>query len=189
MNENANSDRIAYWLLPEEQDARLLQTIIRQLAQRFDSPVFTPHLTLLAIASQRLADPLRSLAATTANNCPVTLEYTGTPEWTPVYNRALTLPFRPSPELERLIRDLHPDNKLPSGYQPHISLVYADLDRSAGESLIREVDPVKHLVRFDRCAAVRVGPSCRSDRDVRMWKTLATHQLTHEKNPKNAGLT
>ena len=39
---------LSYWLIPTAKDSGVLQTVINELATRFETPSFPPHLTLFA---------------------------------------------------------------------------------------------------------------------------------------------
>ncbi len=71
---------------------------------------------------------------------------------------------------------------VPDDYFPHVSLVYANLEPELGKQMIQEYPPGKRPVRFDRIGAVRMGPSCACDEDVRSWEPVVTVQLAQKES-------
>jgi len=79
MTETDNQERIAFWLLPAEEETRLLEGIIAQLGNQFHTPAFQPHLTLAAIPSEQIDNPETFLEQLAARTTALPLEYSGTP--------------------------------------------------------------------------------------------------------------
>ncbi len=175
-----NDKRIAFWLIPAEDDFIRLKQIVETYAERLGTPSFDPHLTLLArplAAKDNPEDELEQLAKIAA---PFALTGSGVPQWGPLYNQAFVLPFQNTPELAALVEQLHPLQVVPDDYFPHISLIYANLAPELGQELVQGYKPDSRTVRFDRIAAIRIGPGCACDDDVRSWETVTTVQLAQK---------
>ncbi|PLX80139.1 MAG: hypothetical protein C0615_01600 [Desulfuromonas sp.] len=177
MNNSNLQKRIAFWLLPCTDDAAKLTRMIGQLADRFDTVRFEPHLTLQVFPEEQVENPRRFLRESVATLPPVTLETTGYARWSEQFNQALTLPIQMSPQLHQMVTALHPERFLPVDYHPHISLLYGHLSEEPGQNLCTEIKP-QPTYHFDRCAAVRVGLQTSNDDDVLAWETLATVPLS-----------
>ena len=54
---------LSFWLIPIESERLLLQSLINQMAQRYQSSTFCPHLTLFSTPITALNDPLRSASS------------------------------------------------------------------------------------------------------------------------------
>ena len=177
MTNRITTERIAFWLLPAEDDYALLADIINQLSARFGSPAFKPHLTLATCPARAVAEP-QSLLEQLAGHLPAfTLSGTGIPTWSSQFNQALVQHFAVTPELTACIEKLHPQGIVPNGYRPHISLLYADLDATTGQQLAREWAVDGLAISFDRIAAIAIGPQTVCAADVEVWKTIATVPL------------
>lgn len=177
MTNSETTDRVAFWLLPADDERKHLQAIVKKLSSRYNTPRFEPHLTLLPLPAPTVADATAVLDKLASACKPLELFRTGPPRWSPVYNQALILPFELSAGLAELVRILHPQQIVPTGYLPHISLMYANLDEESGPGLAEEIFFDRRTVNFDRCAALRIGPQCQSDEDVRAWQPIATVRL------------
>ena len=178
----SNKSRIAFWLLPAEDDTERLKQMIELFAAQLGTPAFTPHLTLLARPAEEFTNPKATLEQLAACTSPFHLAGSGVPQWGPLYNQAFVLPFPVSPELTLLVEKLHPRRIVPEDYFPHISLIYANLTPELGKQLVQEYTPDNSPVRFDQVAAIRIGPECSCDDDVRSWETIATVQLKQKES-------
>lgn len=177
MTEKQEAKRIAFWLLPAEDDHLWLKKIIEQFSARCNAPLFDPHVTLQVITTESLPDPAALLEQICKNTRPFTLEFAGQPLWSPAYNQALTLPLRLSPELTGLASALHPQQLVPDNYTPHLSLLYAAIDEKIGSDLARELVLSRNAIHFDRISAISIGAQTLADEDVRNWKIIATAEL------------
>ncbi len=182
MTETENQERIAFWLLPAEEESRLLKEIINRLAKQLHAPTFQPHLTLAAIPSVQIGDPeffLKQLTATTAT---LQLEYSGTPITSKQYNQALILPCNLSPELAALVSTIHPQHLVPDDYLPHVSLLYANLEQKTGQRLCQEIRLEKRTLHFNKIAVIKIGQKTTSAEDVLSWQVIASRQLREKES-------
>ena len=177
MTNTDNQERVAFWLLPAEEETRLLEEIISQLANTFHTPVFQPHLTLATIPSAQIDNPAAFLEQLSAKTPELTLEYSGTPIASDRYNQALILPCDLAPGLAAIVRSLHRQHHVPDDYLPHVSLLYANLDQKTGQRLCQEIRLVKKTLHFNKISAIKIGPETTSAEDVMSWQVLATSRL------------
>jgi len=113
------------WIVPEAEVHRRLAALIGALARRFGSPVFDPHVTLLAglpgpasSVVERAEDAMRGAKA-------FPVRFVG-PEIGDSYFRSLYLRVEPSPELlarHAAARDAFGRTEEPPFF-PHLSLLY-----------------------------------------------------------------
>lgn len=182
MLDTTNQERIAFWLLPADEEARWLEGLNSQLAKQFHTPTFQPHLTLAAIPSVQIGDPEFFLKQLTAKTATLQLEYSGTPITSKQYNQALILPCNLSPELAALVSAIHPQHLVPDAYLPHVSLLYGNLDQETGQRLCRELQLKERALCFDKISAIRIGAKTTSAEDVLSWQPVATSQLREKES-------
>lgn len=148
------SRHVSYWLIPVKEDGDILQSVIDQLAARFETPSFPPHLTLFAGPTATNQEPRHLLDSLTPELVPKQLAVTRV-DFSDRYTMTLFLRCQTVPQLNSLhqmIRTSAP----PCNYclDPHLSLLYADLPLSAKKSLADELHPPLNEIRFDRIRAV-----------------------------------
>lgn len=178
MTDHRTSERIAFWLLPDENNRRWLKTIIDQLSIELETPHFEPHVTLLSAPLESFPDPASTLAGLARTIHPLVLECSNPMCWNRRYSQALIQPLTLSVELADLVSSLHPRKKVPADYNPHISLLYDHLEKSVGEELVKRIRLATRSVRFDRCAAVKIGPDWNCAEHVARLEVIATLALT-----------
>jgi 2'-5' RNA ligase superfamily len=116
------------WLVPApgpEKDR--LARVIADLAAAYGGPVFAPHVTLAGVTPAAPDAVAGVLAEVTAGVAPfeVTLTEAG---WEPAFFRALYLRAGPSARLSALREAARRALRLEPAPDPHLSLLYADLD-------------------------------------------------------------
>ena len=172
---SAASRRFAVFLVPAPDDFRYAEGVIRELADRYDTPPFEPHVTLCtgSCADEGELAPLRrALAGAAAETGPLSLRVTGLGT-TEEYFRTLFIAFEDEPALRRL----HEAAKgaAPGGsdyrFEPHLSLLYAEMPLAEKEMAARSVTLDRSEIRFREVKIVTPDP-VGGWIDTRRWKTL-----------------
>jgi 2'-5' RNA ligase len=128
------------WLMPTGAVAQRFAQLIGQLARRYASPVFPPHVTLVGSIKAREEEMIgktRELASL-IHAFPIRLN---TIAFTDAYYRALYVQAEPSTTLlaaYQQARKLFPDEHKP-GYTPHLSLLYGDFPQTTKVKMIHEI--------------------------------------------------
>ena len=178
---------IVYWLLPAKPERELFCEIVRILRKEFRAPNFEPHLTLFSVlqdrqprhnrGSRRLSEsPKKTLQQLRAR--PIRLNARGV-AFSEKFTKTLYVRFQSSPALRKLVLGLGRATKsrAPSPKDPHVSLLYKKLPRSAKKELARVMRLPFRTVRFDTIAAVRCVLPSQTKTDVESWKILAKKSL------------
>ena len=166
--------RYALWLAPEEAASGPLQLVINELASRYSGPIFSPHMTLLGWAKgeeEALIAKTESLASTLA---PIDVNLTGF-AGAPYYFRCFFAPLDSSGELRHAVNEASSifDASAGTNYQPHISLLYGQLDREEKKSIPGQIgDKVPRTFSLDSVQLVRMSVS------VSGWVAVAESPLT-----------
>lgn len=158
--------------MPKNDDEASLSSLVRELAARFGTPVFTPHLTLRG-DTEMPADRLAEEIAAAASQVPVFAEPISAIETTEAFFRAFYARFAVSSPLATLKRSLDPDAAEP--FMPHVSLLYGVLaaERKAPAAAEFGQRLAGRAITFDRICVVRSG----QDIPIADWSILATAPL------------
>jgi hypothetical protein len=156
---------IALWLMPEKETARYFQEFMAPLARQHGGAIFEPHLTL-GLGPAALLEKIES--------APIELAVAGF-DFEERFTKTLFARFVLSPALARLRDSLGFE---PGGYDPHLSLLYADLPLARKQEFCAALPPLPFAqVRFDAASAVRCRLPVATAADVAAWETLAVRPL------------
>ncbi len=129
--------KFVLWLLAQSDQGQVLGNVINDLAVRFRSPSFLPHVTLLPLATRDPSTAERTVSTLAARVSPFSVSIAGI-DTEPDYFRFLTLRLANDPALVELREQACQLAGLPvTPFQPHISLMYHG-DNPALQSSARE---------------------------------------------------
>jgi 2'-5' RNA ligase len=166
------TQKYSLWLMPHGDLYELLRDLIESLAQRFDAPVFEPHVTLLGgIRSDNEQVLVSNCAAIAGKTSPIVMNLTQT-DMTSEYYRSLFVRIREQGELTELYRSAVEHLEGRTEFTPHISLLYADLGRDEKADLIREIGKY-----WNETMTVRQMKLYDTTGQVRQWREIATFDL------------
>jgi 2'-5' RNA ligase len=175
---NPGEQMMTYWLCPAEPRRRGLAAIIRDLAARFEAPVFEPHVTLCVTSANR-ENPNKVLMDVMSQRHEYRLAIRGL-DYSDKFTKTLFLQFAPDPDLARLSQDLKRASASPTDYElnPHLSLLYKDMDQETKRGLAASIALPFTDVIFDRVKAVIAPATISSPKDVEAWRVVAERRLT-----------
>ena len=159
------------WLMPCPEDEAFLASLVSELARRFGTPNFAPHLTLRGDTDatfEHLHDDARAAAAASQR---FTEPITGI-ETTEAFFRAFYLRFAVSAPLSRLKRRLDPQAER---FTPHVSLLYGNLPETVKAPVSVELEQrlAGRTISFDRICVVRSGQDIPiADWTIQAWVPL-----------------
>ena len=168
---------IAYWLIPTEPARSYFQNIINDLARRYRSPHFEPHVTIHVRANgTNTADEVLSKAAPRCEPIGLqALEVSGSSEFT----KTLFVQFAMSGQLRLLNESIRTAARDSSDYQlnPHLSLLYKKISIQDRNLLMRSIEVRFPEVTFDSLKAVRCISPTQNRADVEAWRVVAERIL------------
>ena len=161
---------LAFWLLPASPAREYFQSLIEDLAQRFDAPAFEPHLTLYGAPFD---DAKYSLLPGMQLSGSVELEIEGI-EFSEKYTKTLFVQFRLEAELTELSAAVARafGNENGPELNPHLSLIYKTMPNAEKEELARTLQLPFNRVRFEVVKAVVTPSTIDSREGVESWRTV-----------------
>ena len=153
------------WLIPDQRNRPLFQSIIDRLAEQYDGPGFEPHLTLGKISDWSEDKKIEG--------GPIELEATGI-FISPVFTKTLFVRFALSAALQSMRSSLGMNAE---GYDPHLSLLYCDLPVTEQQRLAATVSLPPGKVRFDRLSVFRCPDPTKTKADVGAWERVSSMEL------------
>ena len=177
MNEDPANETLTYWLIPAEPARAYFQSVIRDLARRFDAPVFEPHVTLYGTDAVG-DDPAKVLAAALANVKPYRLSIAGI-DFSAKFTKTLFVQFRPDAGLTELSQKLRAASLSQRDYElnPHLSLIYKTMPAETKIEIKEALRLPFEEVRFDSVKAILTPAKIESREDVERWRVVASECL------------
>ena len=162
---------IAYWLLPETAVRELFAAKIRELARRFETPLFAPHVSVFIApeTSRNPAEILHELGA-------VTIELTiHSIQFSEQFTKTLFVQFERSVALQELGDRIWKVSRAPEQYliDPHMSLLYASLAAEKKKALVDEITFPIREVSFSSICAMRCARPTMTVAEVAEWRLLS----------------
>ena len=168
---------ITYWLCPAEPARSHFAALIRELAGRFDAPVFEPHVTIYVTKAegQKRAETLKRVLSKQRPYC---LSVTSL-DYSAKFTQTLFVRFAPDAGLARLSKDLRHTSASLSDYElnPHLSLLYKTMDSETKRELAGSIRLPFGEATFDTVKAVLSPARIESREDVESWRVVAEGKL------------
>lgn len=164
-----------YWLLPAKPERDLFCEVVRILRKEFRAPNFEPHLTLFSASKDR-RPPKEILRQVSMRPIRLTAGGVG---FSSEFTKTLFVRLKSSPALRKLATDFSraAKSRAKAPSDPHMSLLYKKLPRTAKKELAAVMKLPFRSVVFDSIAAVRCASPSRTKADVEVWKILARKSL------------
>jgi len=162
------------WLLPPPPIRDRFTGLINRLSRQFETPRFTPHLTLIGSLDLPLDKLVEQTAGLAANLAPVPIRLTG-PGWTDQHFRCFFMRAERSPELlaahETACATL--GQQAESDYMPHLSLIYGNLPQEQKDEIVESISTDFNVAFY----ADRIG-LCYPTGTPEQWQLSHTFVLT-----------
>jgi 2'-5' RNA ligase len=164
---------VAYWLIPAEPAHIFFQDVINGLAQRYNAPVFEPHVTIHVGAN--CADAVEGVLSRAAHACkqiklkPIEIDHSSK------FIKTLFVQFALNTQLRQLNESIRTAVQDSSDYRlnPHLSLLYKRMSIQDRRLLAGSIEIPLSEVIFDSLKAVRCISPTRNRADVEAWCVVA----------------
>ena len=168
---------IAYWLIPAAPMRDFFTTLIADLAQRFDAPLFEPHLSVYVeqTSPRHAARVVREVAAEFG---PIQLSVAGV-RFSEEYWKTLFVQFFTSAVLNRLSDEIQSRSATASAYHidPHLSVIYQTMRPDEKNKLAASLQLPFDEVVFESIAAVTAPDESKTPAGVASWAKVAERRL------------
>jgi 2'-5' RNA ligase len=168
---------IAYWLIPTEPARSFFQSVINDLAQRYNAPVFEPHVTVhVGVNCEEAVAGVLSKAVRGYKQielAPLGVSQSGE------FIKTLFVQFAVTAQLQRLNESIRVAAQDSSDYQliPHLSLLYKRMSNQDRRLLMHAIEVPFPEVMFGSLKAVRCISPTKSRADVETWRVVAEKDL------------
>ncbi|ESA35239.1 cyclic phosphodiesterase-like domain-containing [Leptolyngbya sp. Heron Island J] len=168
----------SFWLIPQEPDLDNFQAIINSLAERFGTVPFSPHVTLYS-GPFPAAVTIEQVCATLAAIAPIALEvvkfsYESRFSRTLYVQLTQALPFT---QLVSRLVDSIPGAQMPV-LDPHISLLYHNLDIATKHSVIGSISLPRSTIRFNQVQVIATPKNFETQDHVASLRCVHSQWLT-----------
>ncbi|MEO8892486.1 MAG: cyclic phosphodiesterase-like protein [Coleofasciculaceae cyanobacterium] len=171
------NNKIAFWLIPSQEDLAYFQEIIDTLAKAYDAPTFMPHVTIYS-GEYQPDQALKSFveAIQGIQSFKLSVEQV---LYTEAFTKNLFVQFQQSSILSQISETLRSCAKIPSNFtlNPHLSLIYQHLNEEIKKELITKISLPKSEVLFNEVRVISTSHKVETREDVEMWKLLFTKHL------------
>lgn len=160
--------KVAFWLIPAEPDCTFYLSLIQNFAQRYNAPIFQPHVTLYSGEFDRAK----------------VLEFLRTPidlvlaidriSYSDQFTKTLFVQLVSNPDLQQLSASLQAYFGSSYSLDPHLSLIYARLDQAEQRSLSEEIQLRDRVIRFNRLSAMETPAKTQTREDVEAWREVTS---------------
>ena len=162
---------IAYWLLPETAAREGFTEKVRELARRFEAPVFAPHVSVF-IGPENSRHPAEILPELGTVTIELTIHSIRVSEQ---FTKTLFVQFERSVPLQEMGDRIWKASGAPKRYviDPHLSLLYASLAGEKKKALVDEIRFPFREVSFSSICAMRCARPTATVAEVEQWQLLA----------------
>jgi Cyclic phosphodiesterase-like protein len=169
--------KVAFWLIPTEHDRVMYQRLIDTLAQTYDAPSFTPHVTIDfgEYQSNLEIDKLIQMAiesiAPFSMRCDRIL-------YSAQFTKTLFVQLDAHPSLHQLF-DRFKTASITSDFvlDPHLSLIYGSLSLEQKQHLAETLTLPKSPIWFDEIRAIVAPIEAETYEAVTQWQVLYATKL------------
>ncbi len=129
------------WLIPDEKDEKELAKIIEDLAERYNSPVFIPHLTLLGNTMINFEDLKSIVDEVFEDKKPFTIKKTRLNQ-SEQFFKTVFIEFELDENLKNFFEllSIKADKRNTEKFKPHISLIYKIMPKDEKLRIIKNLD-------------------------------------------------
>jgi len=174
----ATAEIIAYWLCPAKPARSQFEALIKNLAARFDAPLFEPHVTIY-VANAEQENP-GAVMEKVLKECGLFRLAVNRIDYSEKFTKTLFVQFDPNAKLTRLAEDFSRASISPSDYElnPHLSLIYKEMDAEAKQQLAASITLLFTEATFDTVKAIISPAEIKSRKEVEAWRVVAERRLT-----------
>lgn len=163
--------KYSIWIIPPPPLFDELNEIIHDLSSKYQSPIFTPHMTVLGSVDEKLDTIQRAIKKSIVGLDKLSLSL-GPVSFSTTYFQSVFVRINSTAHLMNvnlgLKKHLHVENNV---FMPHISLLYGNHDMELREKITREIKIQNFLFVVHKIDIIQGKP------EPSEWKSVATVPL------------
>ncbi|NEP60768.1 MAG: cyclic phosphodiesterase-like protein [Symploca sp. SIO2G7] len=170
--------KISFWLIPSEEDRVFFQRVIDNLAQEYDAPSFTPHVTIYSGEYTPDDNPVELIEQSIKKVKGFSLKVKKL-GYTDEFTKTLFVQFLPCAVLSKISETIRSSSSRPFNYilNPHLSLIYRQLNKTIKKNLTNSLSLNKSEVFFNEVKAISTPALIQAKEDIESWQTICTRKL------------
>jgi len=172
----AEHPKHALWFRPFGETAFKLKERIKKLAERYDTPIFEPHITLVSDLHQSRTELIQLTDTLAGAMSQFTVELAGI-GFRDHYYQALFYHVKNTPDFKSAHKTAGRffGYNSDEGYFPHLSLLYGNINRVEKRKLLNTMNRSEHI-RFPVHSILLI----KTEGDVPDWKKIHTAEFGHK---------
>ncbi|MCL5746938.1 MAG: hydrolase [Patescibacteria group bacterium] len=171
-----NSSLFSVWIIPEVKDREYLQNIINNLAKKYNSPVFIPHMTLAGDIRLGIDEIESAVEEIFENTKPFKIKKTRVNQ-SELFFKTVFIEFGLDENLKNLYSFLSRKIRMDVlfTFKPHISLIYKIMPREEKLKIIEKLDIKDEFT----IGSVMINKNDPNDyQNVKSWKIIYSKKLS-----------
>jgi 2'-5' RNA ligase len=170
--------KVSFWLIPSAEDKAFFQKIIDTLAQEYDAPSFTPHVTIYSGEYAVDESPFELIENATQKVQSFSLKVDKL-LYTEEFTKTLFVQFHQNTILNKISETIRYSSQKQSNFalNPHLSLIYKHLSEEIKKNVITSIRLPKSEVFFDEVQAIATSEEVQNRDDVESWTVICTRKL------------
>lgn len=170
--------KLSFWLIPSQEDLAYFQEIIDTLAQEYDAPTFTPHVTIYS-GEYRLDASLESIIEQAIQGIKSISLNVDKLLYTQEFTKSLFVQFQQSSTLSQISEAIGISAQIPREFtlNPHLSLIYQHLTEDIKKKLITKISLQKSEVFFNEVRVISTHSKVETREDVEAWQLICTKNM------------
>jgi 2'-5' RNA ligase len=170
--------KVSFWLIPSQEDRAFFQKIIDTLAQEYDAPAFTPHVTIYSGEYAPNESPVEVLEKAIQGVQAFSLRIDKL-LYSEEFTKTLFVQFHPSTILSQISETIQSNSKNSSDYalNPHLSLIYKQMNEETNKNIRASLSLPKSEIVFDEVRAISTSETVQTREDVESWKEICISKL------------
>lgn len=188
---------LSFWLIPAKEERKMLQKIIDQLAQKYESISFCPHVTLFTIPTATAIDHYESITRSEVTSLslmrwstyigpsittisPFSLRIGNVLSGVP-FAKTVFVQLEPTSSLLTYIAHLKQAMNVCSDHEdridPHVSLIYGAFTAEHKQAIARSIHIPQSTLHFEEIQVVQAPAQFETYTDVRSLKCIYAQSL------------
>lgn len=168
-------DTFSVWLVPQKEDKEYLDGIIRELAQKYDSPIFIPHITLF-VDVKMAEDRLKSLTEEIFSGIKPFVVRKKDLNQSDNFFKTVFIEFEQNEIFKKLYDEfsIQVEQRDFSLFKPHLSLIYKEINENERLDIVKGL----HIKDEFKIGSAMINRNDSSDyQNVEGWKIVYIKNL------------